>query len=281
VKRSSPRDRRAAQLLAAHAAGGLSPAEAAKVEAYLVAHPEARAELDEIGRLLDDVRAAQPRERDAEPDWNAMAREISAACDAAPPARSSWWRRLPARPVALATTGALAVVVAIAVLSRGDVPSRGNELSRGDETTRPGRETAATAPSPEAAQPDRAAAANAADEVMADEALAELRDPVLGDLSGEELERLERDLDREAAPEDAFVGELLAAGLSEAAPEFNDAAAERTGHAAESDLAFDDDAPAIDPFQPPDYLPIDEMADELPDEAIEAIDRFLAEAHAG
>jgi hypothetical protein len=264
VKRTSPRDRRAAELLAAHAAGGLSPAETAEVEAYLAVHPEARAELDQIGRLLDDVRAAQPRVQDSEPDWDAMAREIGAACDAAPPARW-WWRRLPARPVALATAGALAVVVAIAVLSRGDQP------------TRPAGETAATTTPPrESAQPDRAAATEAPDQ---DAALAELRDPVLGDLSGEELELLERDLDREAAPEDAFVGELLAAGLPEPAPESTDEA-ERTG-GAESDLAFDDDAPAIDPFQPPDYLPIDEMADELPDEAIEAIDRFLAEAHAG
>jgi hypothetical protein len=262
-----PSDRRAAELLAAHAAGGLTPAETAEVEAYLATHPDARAELDQIGRLLDDVRAAQPRDRESEPDWNAMAREIGAACDAAPPARSWWWRRLPARPVALATGGALAVVVAIAVLSRGD------------QATRPAAETAATtAPPREAAPPDQAVETEADADMDAE--LAELRDPVLGDLSGEELERLERDLDREAADEDAFVGELLAAGLPEPAPESTDEVAERTGRA-ESDLAFDDDAPAIDPFQPPDYLPIDEMADELPDEAIEAIDRFLAEAHAG
>lgn len=42
-----------------------------------------------------------------------------------------------------------------------------------------------------------------------------------------------------------------------------------------------DDVPAIDPFGSADYLPVDLMADELPDEAIDAIDRLLAEVQAG
>ena len=112
-----------------------------------------------------------------------------------------------------------------------------------------------------------------ADAVALAEPDPDLRAPVLGDLSSDELERLEHTLDGEAAPEDAFVADLLAAGRIDG---FADPTDRRELHEAD-----DDESPSIDPFQAPDYVPIDQLADELPDEAIEAIDRFLAEVQAG
>ncbi len=96
---------------------------------------------------------------------------------------------------------------------------------------------------------------------------------MLGDLDSDELDRLEHTLDGETPPEDAFVADLLAAGRIDG---FLDPTDRRDPYGDD-----EDESPAIDPFQAPDYVPIDQLADELPDEAIEAIDRFLAEVQAG
>lgn len=269
------------ELLSAYAVGGLAPAEAARVEAYLAEHPEARDELDEIARTLAAVRAAEPRPH-GEPDWDAMAREIQRACIDEPGApRWQLWRRLWARrPVALAAAGAVAVALAFVLLSRGEdatpdaertaaVDPRNRAAPAGGGHDGGARVESAAGDADSAG--DGASSDDPADEVAV--ADPDLRAPVLGDLSSDELERLEDNLDGEAAPEDAFVADLLAAGRMDGFP---DLTVRR-----EIVEADDDESPSIDPFQAPDYLPIDQLADELPDEAIEAIDRFLAEVQAG
>jgi hypothetical protein len=297
-------DAGAPELLSAYAAGGLAPAEAARVEAYLADHPAAREELDEIARTLAAVRAAQPRPH-GEPDWDAMAREIQRACTDEPAApRWQLWRRLWARrPVALAAAGAVAVALVVVALSRGDDAAPGSERTAGangaDRAAPSAGATDDGAPVEQVARVEDGAAdepaladevaavdetsANevaAADETsanevaVADETHPDLRAPVLGDLSSDELARLEHTLDGEAAAEDAFVADLLAAGHLDGLPD----RADRRALFGEAD---DDESPSIDPFEAPDHVPIDQLADELPDEAIEAIDRFLAEAKAG
>jgi len=283
------RDGDVAELLSAHAAGGLAPAEVARVEAYLAEHPEARAELDEIARTLAAVRAAEPRPR-GEPDWDAMAREIQRDC-AGEPGAPWWqlWRLWSRRPVALAATGAVAIALAFVAVSRGGDSTRedrtaavdprdhrsapsGGAGETGAGETGAGETGAGTAD--DAANGAGDSGGSPGDERLAD-AHPDLRAPVLGDLSSDELERLERALDDQAAPEDAFVADLLAAGPTD--PGFSDPADHRNLYSE----AEEDEAAALDPFQPPDYVPIDELADELPDEAIDAIDRFLAEVQAG
>jgi hypothetical protein len=270
------------ELLSAYAAGGLAPAEAARVEAYLADHPEARDELDEIARTLAAVRAAEPRPH-GEPDWDAMAREIQRACIDEPGA--PWWqiwrRRWSRRPAVLAAAGAVAVALAFVVLSRGDdaAPDAGRSAAvdpRGRAAPAGGGHEDGARVESAAGDADAAdGGAATSDDPTEEVAVADpdLRAPVLGDLSSDELDRLEDALDGEAAPEDAFVADLLAAGRIDG---FQDATDRR-----EIDDADDDESPSIDPFRAPDYLPIDQLADELPDEAIEAIDRFLAEVQAG
>jgi len=242
------------ELLAAHASGGLDAAEAARVEQHVAAHPEARAELEEIERTLAEVRAAAPRPS-GEPDWDAMAREVRRACDDQPAARRSWWR--PALAAGLAGAAAIALLFSV---TRDEVP--GSDAEHGPR---------AAAPEP-ALQPRVDAVEDPGQDP--DDAPADLRAPVLADLSGDELEQLEIALDDRDEPGDAFVADLLRAD-----PVASPVAAMEPDDGREP--ADDDEAPGIDPFQPPDYLPIDEMADQLPDDAIEAIDRYLAEVQAG
>jgi len=271
------------ELLSAYAVGGLAPAEAARVEAYVASHPEARDELDEIARTLAAVRAAEPRPH-GEPDWDAMAREIQRACTDEPGAR--WWQlwRRPwaRRPVVLAAAGAVAVALAFVVLSRGEhatpdakrtaaVDPRGRAAPAGGGHDGGARVESAAG---DADSADDGSSDDRGDDPADEVAVADpdLRAPVLGDLSSDELDRLEHTLDGEAAPEDAFVADLLAAGRIDGFPDPTD----------RREIDEDDDeSPSIDPFQAPDYVPIDQLADELPDEAIEAIDRFLAEVQAG
>jgi hypothetical protein len=297
--RDGKRDAKMRELLAAHATGGLAPQEAAEVEAYLAAHPEARAELDDIAGALAALREAALRPS-GEPDWDAMAAEIRRACaEHRPPPRGRLGRRLgavrraltlsggpgagwrPARPAVFAATmaaGAALAIVVVFAISRPDrapvSPATGAApIARGsaedvDPRLEPDVDDAGDtlADDPDA-EPD--------DVRAADQPYPELREPVLGDLSGEELERLEHALAREERPADAFVADLLGASLD--APSADDRIAGAT-----DDRDDDrDESPAIDPFQPPDYLSADDMADELPDEALDAIDRFLAEVQAG
>ncbi|HWM88180.1 MAG TPA: hypothetical protein VNO33_20140, partial [Kofleriaceae bacterium] len=206
---------------------------------------------EEIERTLAEVRAAAPRPS-GEPDWDAMAREIRRACDDQPVARRSWWR--PALAASLAGAAAIAILIGV---TRDEAPG-----SRTEQAPR------ATAPVP--VQPRVDAVEDPVEDPDADE----LRAPVLADLSGDELEQLEIALDDRDEPGDAFVADLLRAD-----PVASPVAAMEPDDGREP--ADDDEAPGIDPFQPPDYLPIDEMADQLPDDAIEAIDRYLAEVQAG
>ncbi len=115
------RDGEVDELLSAYAVGGLTPGEAARVEAYLSRHPEARDELDEIARTLAAVRAAEPRPH-GEPDWDAMARDIQRVCSDEPAAPRWWqfWRQWWRRPVVLAAAGAVAVALVVVAVSRGD-----------------------------------------------------------------------------------------------------------------------------------------------------------------
>ncbi len=117
---------------------------------------------------------------------------------------------------------------------------------RGAEDRRAPHEAAAIAP---------VAPATTAEEAGPDP-LPALREPEVDELSADELADLEGELDADDLGDDGFIADLLAAGGGD-----------------EDDGAFDvfDDQP----------LDADELADELPPDAIEKIDRFLAEASAG
>lgn len=226
--------KRTEDLLAAYADGGLAPDEAAEVEALLAKSPEARAELEAIRRLLGEARAAE--ERSSEPDWDAMARAIHRACDAAPAPRFAWlWR--PRRVLALG--GVLLAAGAVALLL---LHARG-----GDDQPAP-RQAAVT---PAAAEPMPTPNDDG------DDPLPALREPEVDDLSADELADLDNQLEADDLGDDGFIADLLAAGDS----------------GDEDDGAFDvfDDEP----------LTADELADQLPPDAIEKIDRFLAEVSAG
>ncbi len=133
------------ELVAAYAAGGLDPAEAAKVEELLARDDDARAELIEIRKALAAVKAARPLPA-SEPDWDAMAREIRQACAGDDPAGPGWLARVAARlgmgevgrparwwarPVGLTAiasgvAGAAAIAIAQATTTR---PRRGSPTS--------------------------------------------------------------------------------------------------------------------------------------------------------
>jgi len=223
-----------AELLAAYADGGLAPDEAAEVEALLAKSPEARAELEAIRRLLAEARAAQDA---SEPDWDAMARSIHRACDAAPPPRFAWlWQ--PRRVLALGGVLLAAGVAAVLFLH-----ARGS-----DQPTTP-RQAAMSPAAPAAAEP--------ALKDDGDDPLPALREPEVDDLSADELADLDDQLEADDLGDDGFIADLLAAGDS-----------------------GDEDDGAFDVFDD-DPLTADELADQLPADAIEKIDRFLAEVSAG
>jgi anti-sigma factor RsiW len=180
-------NRRSSELLTAYADGGVTPEEAAEVEALLTASPEARAELEAIRRVLAEARRAEPG---ADPDWDAMAREIQRACEATPPtsrlARARAW--LWPRPIiAVGAVGAVAAAIAIAVLGQGG----GNPVPVANEVI---------APSPEAEEPE------VADE---DEALPALREPEIDDLMQDEIDQLDDQLAASDLGDDGFIADLL------------------------------------------------------------------------
>lgn len=126
------------KLLAAHASGGLDPSEAARVETYLEAHPEARAEHAALVLAIGEARAAAEPDG-PEPDWDAMAADIARACAAAP-VRRPWWR--PARPAWLAAGAVAAAGLTAALwLRREAVPSAAERpaprAEAADDTTPP------------------------------------------------------------------------------------------------------------------------------------------------
>ena len=221
--------RRAEDLLAAHADGGLSPDETAEVEALLAASPEARAELEAIRRLLAEARAAKPAE--SEPDWESMARAIHRAIDEAPPPRLAWLRR----PRVLALGGGLAAAALAALLFVA--------LDRGGEERAPraASEPAAARPAP-------------ADPAVEEEALPSLREPEVDELDDDELALLDDELAEDDLGDDGFIADLL------------------TGAG--------DDQDGFDVFDE-EPLSADQLAEELPPDAIEKLDRFLAEVSAG
>lgn len=281
------------ELLAAHVTGGLDADEAAEIEALLAESPDARADADEIARLLAEVRAAEPRPA-GEPDWGAMARAIQRACaeeGGVAPARADaspgWAERLsPARWLAArrairwpaGVVGAAAVAASILFLTRPSPtattsPSSGTRAAvdpRSAADARASEPTAATAAEPSAAPSDPV-------DDDGDDGLAEVLalDPLGTALvTDDELADLERALDGDLAEARSFIGDLLADS-----PE-DGAGADRA--AAEGDaqeLALDREP--VDPFRAADPSALDRLADELDDQDLEALDRFLAEVHAG
>ena len=232
------------ELLAAYADGGLRADEVAEVESLLAASPEARAELEAIRRLLADARGAGAPE--GEPDWDSMARAIHRACDEAPPSRFAWlWR--PGRLVAIGGLAAAATAVVLVFALRGD---------------RDATEPRAAVVSPATAASDLPAPATTGDE-ESDDALPGLREPEVDELSADELADLDDQLDNDDLGDQGFIADLLAtpsAGTHLSPP--------------------GDDADGFDVFAD-DPLTADELAEELPPDAIEKLDRFLAEVSAG
>jgi anti-sigma factor RsiW len=113
MKRDHDHDRPPAELLlAAHADGALDGADEAAVAEHLAADPAAREQLAALREVLAEARAAAPAPA-AEPDWDAMARDIGRACDAA--ARPGLWATLRAllrpRPATFALAAAAAALL--------------------------------------------------------------------------------------------------------------------------------------------------------------------------
>ena len=234
--------KRTHELLAAYADGGLRPDEAADVEALLASSPDARAELEAIRRLLDDARGAGAPE--GEPDWDSLARAIHRACDEAPPSRFAWlWR--PRRLAAIGGLVAAATAVVLVFALRGD---------------REGTEPHAAVERPAAAE--QPAVATTGDE-EGDEALPGLREPEVDELSADELADLDDQLDNDDLGDQGFIADLLA-----------------TPSAGTHLSPSGDDGDGFDVFAD-DPLTADELAEELPPDAIEKLDRFLAEVSAG
>jgi hypothetical protein len=277
-----------------------------------------RGDADAIARLLAEVRAVEPRPAE-EPDWDAMARQIHGACaeqssaaahhapqsspvdaavDAEPrrgagragrlpalrPAR--WAARWRAAPTALRTSvgvvGAAAVAAIIVFLTRPD--ARPTAEGRGAAERTAGRSLRETPPSAGTADAPGDAAPHEIDAALAegaeDDGAGEGSPADLGDLDG--LAAIEDDLDDTTGELDralatgattSFIADLLAAD-DDAGPE------PATSPTARSEDP-DDDGAAIDPFETTDLSALDRMADELDDQDIEALDRFLAEVHAG
>ncbi len=232
------------ELLAAYADGGLTPDEAAEVESLLAESPEARGELESIRRLLADARQSGGA---AEPDWDEMARSIHRACDAAPPRRFAWlWQ--PRRLVAIGALAASAAAVVVFIALRpGD----------GAGTSEP---RAAVATEPPATPPAEPPAAAQGDDDP--DALPALREPEVDELSATELADLDDELESDDLGDQGFIADLLDPGTGGAGG---------AGGDDDGDLdVFDDDT-----------LTADELAEELPPDGIEKIDRFLAEVSAG
>ena len=235
------------ELLAAYADGGLTPDEAAAVESLLAESPEARGELEAIRRLLAEARQSGPLDAD-EPDWDEMARAIHTACDAAPPRRLAWlWQ--PRRLIAI---GALAASAASAIgfiaLRHGDGGGGTAEPSAAALT-----EPRATAP---AGQPPLTTTTEGDQEP---DALPALREPEVDELSPTELAELDDELEADDLGDQGFIADLL------------DPSAGGAGGDDDLDLdVFDDDT-----------LTADELAEDLPPDGIEKLDRFLAEVSAG
>jgi hypothetical protein len=179
---------------------------------------------------------------EGDPDWDSMARAIHRACDEAPPSRFSWlWR--PRRLAAIGGLAAAATAVVLVFALRGD-----------RDATQP----RAAAVSPAAAERP-APAATGDDE--SDDALPGLREPEVDELSADELADLDDELDKGDLGDEGFIADLLAtpgAGTHLSADE------------TDGFDVFDDDP-----------LTADELAEELPPDAIEKLDRFLAEVSAG
>jgi len=237
--------KRPEELLAAYADGGLTPAEAAEVESLLAHSPEARGELEAIRRLLAEARQTGP-DAAAEPDWDEMARAIHQACDAALPRRFAWlWQ--PRRLIAIgALAASAAAVVGFIALRPGD----------GRETSRP---RAAALTEPPATAPVEPRPPTTADGAEEPDALPALREPEVDELSPTELADLDDELESDDLGDQGFIADLLDPGAGGAGGDDDD------------DLdVFDDDT-----------LTADELAEELPPDGIEKIDRFLAEVSAG
>jgi len=240
-----PMKKRTDQLLAAYADGGLAPDEAAEVEALLAESPEARAELEAIRRLLAEARAGE--DDHAEPDWDAMARDIHRAIDQAPPPRFGWLR--PRRVLAIGALAAAATAAVLFVALGRDGGSGGGEDRAARAAIDPATPPVAVTP-PAAVMPP--AAADQLDP-PGEEALPDLREPEVDELSADELHDLDDELATGDLGDDGFIADLLA------------------GEADDPGFDVFDDHP----------LTADELADELPPDAIEKLDRFLAEVSAG
>lgn len=231
------RPEKTAELIAAYADGGLSPEEAAEVEALLAASPEARAELEAVRRLIADARGAE--DSAAAPDWDAMAREIQRACDQAPPPRSGWLRLRP-----MIAVGGLAAAATAALLFFALARTGGGEDRAAGAASEPAPPVAISPPATDRESPP------------GEEALPALREPEVDELSADELALLDDELATGDLGDDGFIADLLTPG----------------GEASDGD-GFDvfDDQP----------LTADELAEDLPPDAIEKLDRFLAEVSAG
>ncbi len=118
--------------------------------------------------------------------------------------------------------------------------------TRGDHETAAPRQAAVEPPAP-AAEPKE----------DADDPLPALREPEVDDLSADELADLDDQLEADDLGDDGFIADLLATGEG-----------------------GDEDDGAFDVFDD-DPLTADELAEQLPPDAIEKIDRFLAEVSAG
>jgi hypothetical protein len=286
------------ELLAAHVSGGLDAGEAAEVEALLAESPDARAEADAIARLLAEVRAAEPRPVE-EPDWGSVARAIQRACaeeggevpaePASPGDRPGWAARLhPARWLAarrairwpVGVVGAAAVAAAILFLTRPSPTATTSPASPPGRAAdaRPAADARGSDPTATPAVEGPPAQRDAVEDGDGEPAEELAFDP-LGSPSdaaeSEALADLERALGGDLAEGSSFIADLL----DDSSEEARDRADREAAEGGAQELALDDDP--VDPFRAAGPSALDRLADELDDQDLEALDRFLAEVHAG
>lgn len=248
------------QLLSAYADDGLTADEQRAVDAYLDGNPAERAELEHLRDTLREVKALSPSVRD-EPAWGAMTAAISREIDIVEAERDNtlgnrfWrWFRRPGVIAGFGTAAVAAGAIAFFVMRDGgaaDTQPTGDQIASID--TEPTRSLIRPAPGPDIASDlDTTTDLDDMDEDELDAMLASFTlegdddngDDVFGDLL----------IDDDLLSDDALV----------------EWTAEDEGPSYTSGLG-------VDMFDEPEY----DWLDELDEDQIDALDRYLDSIQAG
>ena len=257
----SPRDINPEELLSAYADGDLTVDEQRAVEAYLSRDPAARDELERFRDTLREVKSLSPSVRD-EPSWDDIAAAISREVDAVEAERANTWpRRLWSwvkRPRVVAGFGMAAVAaaaIAVFVLRSGSGDTQSTQSPPPDQI-------AAIELDPDFAKSLIPADGNRPEQVAE-----------LDDLDEAELDALlvGLSLDGDDESQDDVLGDLLGADDDILSPQARD---EWTGGDSEIEYAT---GLGVDMFEEVNY----DWLDDLDEDALDALDRYLSSIQAG